>query len=211
MKAYLRMISGIDHVVGRVHDKLKKLGIDNNTIIIFTGDNGYYAARREFAGKWSHYEESLRVPLVIYDPRKPQKHLVVHQIALNIDLPATMLDLAGLSVPKSYQGKSLSPLLKGKSQKWREDSFHEHLMNYSKIPKWEGVRNERYVYANYFQQDPPYEFLHDLKKDPHQLKNFVDHPEYKEILVKLRKRSTQLRNQVGGEYSLENYPSKIRR
>ena len=66
VRAYYRMISGVDHVIGRVLAEVETLGLTNNTIVIFSGDNGYYRGDRNFAGKWSHYEESLRVPLVIF-------------------------------------------------------------------------------------------------------------------------------------------------
>ena len=97
---------------------------------------------------YSHYEQSLRVPLIVYDPRLPEvkRGAVKDEIALNIDVPATMLNLAGVEIPTRYQGSSLTPLLRGKSiPGWRNDCFCEHLMNHKYIPKWEGVRGERYV------------------------------------------------------------------
>ncbi len=72
MRAYFRMLSGIDHVVGRLVTELEKQGLADNTVIIYTADNGYYLGDRGFAGKWTHYEQSLRVPLIVYDPRLPQ-------------------------------------------------------------------------------------------------------------------------------------------
>ena len=73
MRAYFRMISGIDHVVGRLVAELKKQGLAENTVIIYTADNGYYLGDRGFAGKWTHYQESLRVPLIVHDPRLPNR------------------------------------------------------------------------------------------------------------------------------------------
>jgi len=204
IRAYYRMISGVDRVVGRVVEELRKQGLDKNTVIIYTGDNGYYMGQRGFAGKWSHYEESLRVPLVIYDPRpKASKRGKVDEaVALNIDLTATMLDIAGVSRPKHYGGKSLVPLLKDKAPAdWRTDFFCEHLMNHAAIPMWEGVRGPRYVYARYFGQKPAYEFLHDLKTDPDQLQNFAANPEYAATLKKMRARCNTLRDTHGGPYS----------
>ncbi|MFP6671828.1 MAG: sulfatase-like hydrolase/transferase, partial [Pirellulaceae bacterium] len=109
LRAYYRMITGIDGVINRVLGVLEKQGLAENTVIIFSGDNGYYEAQRGFAGKWSHYEESLRVPLIIYDPRAGAAKLgKVHQpMALNLDIPATILEYAGVDVPLSYQGRSL--------------------------------------------------------------------------------------------------------
>ena len=99
------MISGIDHVVGRVRKALDAKGVSENTLIVFSGDNGYYQGQRGFAGKWSHYEESLRVPLIIYDPSiSPYlRGRTAPQMALNIDLPATFIDYADLPLPESYQ------------------------------------------------------------------------------------------------------------
>jgi arylsulfatase A-like enzyme len=200
MRAYFRMLSGVDGVIGRVLAALEKAGLDENTVVVYHGDNGYYMGDRGFAGKWSHYEQSLRVPLIVYDPRAPkaQRGKLEKRMALNVDLPATFLDLAGVKVPAAYQGHSLTALLKGQSpNNWRDDFFCEHLMNNAKIPKYEGVRGTRYVYARYFEQKPAYEFLHDLKEDPDQLKNLVGDAKYGEVLKQMRARCDELR----GEYS----------
>jgi arylsulfatase A-like enzyme len=204
VRAYFRMISGVDHVMGRVLAELKKLGLADNTVVIFSGDNGYYLGSRGFAGKWSHYEESLRVPLIIYDPRAPRDRQgkVRKEMVLNVDVAPTILSLAGCAVPKAYQGHSLIPLLEGKHPgEWRTDFFCEHLFDHADIPKWEGVRDSRWVYARYFEQSPPYEFLHDLKTDPQQLKNFARDPEHQEVLERMRKRCNELRDAYGGEYT----------
>ena len=192
IKAYFRMISGVDRVVGRIRAELERLGLAENTVIIYMGDNGYYMGDRGFAGKWSHYDQSLRVPFIIYDPRLPEakRGIVSSQMVLNIDAPATMLELAGVEVPAHYQGESLQPLMQGQAlPEWRTESFCEHLMEYKSIPKWEGVRGERYVYAKYFGQEPAYEFLHDLKADPNQLINLASNPEYQQILNRMQRRT----------------------
>lgn len=197
IRAYFRMISGVDRVIGRVRKALEERNLADNTIIIYIGDNGYYMGDRGFAGKWSHYEQSLRVPLIIYDPRLPKKHRgkVRDEMALNVDLPATMLDMAGLDIPAHYQGTSIMPLVRGKKQRrWRNDFFCEHLMNHGAIPKWEGIRGQRYVYARYFEQQPAYEFLHDLETDPDQLRNFASDPKYADILARMRTRCDNLRD-----------------
>ncbi|MCD6585084.1 MAG: sulfatase-like hydrolase/transferase, partial [Desulfobacteraceae bacterium] len=193
-------ISGVDNVIGRIRKELDRLRLSDNTVIIYMGDNGYYMGDRGFAGKWSHYEQSLRVPLIIYDPRLPQKRrgVVKGEMTLNIDVPATMLELAGVEIPPHYQGCSFFPLLQGKSVPgWRHDFFCEHLMNHRDIPKWEGVRGERYVYAKYFEQKPVFEFLHDLETDPDQLVNLVSNPEQKGILARMRKRCDELKGKYG--------------
>ena len=196
MKAYFRMISGVDRVIGRIRNELENLHLADNTVIIYMSDNGYYMGDRGFAGKWSHYEQSLRVPFIVYDPRLPEvkRGVVKEEMALNIDVPSTILQLAGVEIPTHYQGCSISPLLQGKSTRdWRNDFFCEHLMDNPDIPKWEGVRGERYVYARYFEQEPVFEFLHDLKTDPDQLVNLAADPEYREILMAMSKRCDELK------------------
>lgn len=192
MRAYFRMLTGIDKAMGRVLAVLEEQGIDDNTIIVFTGDNGFYLGERGFAGKWSHYEESLRVPLVVYDPRLPEglRGQVLEPKALNVDFAPTMLEWAGVEAPELYSGRSLAALIAGEDvPNWRQDFFCEHHMNHPQIPKWEGVRGERYVYARYFEED--YEFLHDLQEDPDQLRNFRDDPAYENTLEAMRQRCDQ--------------------
>lgn len=191
MRSYYKMISGIDKVIGRVVETLKEKGLDKNTIIIITGDNGYYMGDRGFAGKWSHFEESLRVPLVIYDPRQETQQIRT-EIALNIDITPTILAYAKVGIPKTYQGKSLDLITQNKPlNDWRTSFFAEHRMHHKGIPKWEGIRTERYVYANYYEQQPAYEFLHDLEKDPDQLENLVLNRKYRKILKRMRKKVKQ--------------------
>lgn len=192
MRAMFRMLTGMDQVIGRVLQTLEEQGLAENTVVIFTADNGYYMGDRGFAGKWSHYEQSLRVPMIVYDPRLPegQRRRVIPQLAVNIDLPSTILDLAGVSLPEKYQGRSLLPLVEGKKPAgWRSDFFCEHHMNYRTIPKWRGVRGEQFTYACYYEQgDQGYEFLHDLEADPDQFENLAFNPEYKAVLAKMRER-----------------------
>ncbi len=195
MRNYLRMLSGIDRVIGRIRAELEELGLADNTVILYMGDNGYYMGDRGLAGKWSHFEQSLRVPLVIHDPRmeKTARGRVPQLTALNIDIPATLLDLAGVAIPEHYQGHSLVPVLTGKDlPDWRRDFLCEHLMDHPKIPKWEGVRGGRFVYARYFEEQPVFEFLHDLEEDPDQLVNLAADPQHTETLSRMRARCDEL-------------------
>jgi arylsulfatase A-like enzyme len=210
VKAYYRMITGLDRVMGRVLDELRRLGLEKNTVVIFLGDNGYYKGSRGFAGKWSHFEESLRVPLVIYDPRLPEnlRGRVLPQMALNVDIAPTIVALAGRKVPEVVQGRDLQPLVRGQEPSdWRKEFFCEHLFDNKSIPKWEGVRGERYVYARYFQNLPEGEFLHDLKEDPLQIKNLAKDPSSAKTLELMRKRCDDLRETYGGEYTPEKFPT----
>jgi len=200
VRAYYRMISGIDRAVARVLAALAEAGLAENTIVVYTADNGYYLGDRGFQGKWSHFEESLRVPMVIYDPRLPkaQRGRVLDQMALNVDLPATFLDWAGVPRPARYEGRSLVPLLAGQPVRdWRSHFFCEHL-DLAPTLTWEGVRGERFVYARYFDQKPAFEFLHDLRADPDELKNLATDPAHAETLRQMRFLCDTEMNRRGG-------------
>lgn len=191
MRARYRMITGMDRVIGRVLAVLEERGLAENTVVVYSSDNGYYRGERGLAGKWTHFEESLRVPLIITDPRQPEsgRGELADPLVLNLDLPSTFLDLAGLEIPASYQGRSLAPLLDHPDpEPWRDDFLGEHHQFGKVIPAWSGVRNERFMYAVYDEVDPPVEFLHDLERDPKQLRNFADDPEFQEVLNELRER-----------------------
>lgn len=200
VRAYLRMISGIDRGVARVLAALEQAGLADNTIIVYSADNGYYLGDRGFQGKWSHYEESLRVPLIIRDPRLPvtQRGRVIDAMALNVDLPATFLDWAGVKAPAVYEGRSLAPLVAGANPPdWRRHFFCEHL-DLAPTLTWEGVRGPRYVYARYFDQQPAYEFLHDLQTDPDELRNLAGDPAAAEALRTMRALCDAEMNARGG-------------
>ena len=165
MRAYLRMVSGIDNAIGRFLKALDEQGLAENTIIVYTADNGFHMGNRGFVGKWSHYEESLRVPMVVYDPRVKGKARgqVRLESVLNLDLPSTFLSWAGVKIPKRYQGKSFEDLISdSKVSPWRKYTFHEHFAVRHRIPAFEGIRGERYKYVRYV-DEKNYEFLHDLK------------------------------------------------
>ena len=200
MRSYFRMVSGIDGAIGRFRQALQKAGLADNTIIVYSADNGYHMGNRGLAGKWSHYEESLRVPLIIFDPRvdDSQKGKTSDATALNVDLPATFLDYAGVDVPQRYDGQSLKPIVEGKvPDGWRTETFHEHFAVRNRIPAFEGLRNKQFKYVRYFDHGN-YEFLHDLEKDPLELKNLADDPKYADTLTAMRTRTDQQVKKYGG-------------
>lgn len=200
MRAYYRMVSGIDGAIGRFLKALDEAGLADNTIVVYSADNGYHMGNRGLAGKWSHFEESLRVPLIIADPRvaKSEQGKTTDAIALNLDLPATFLEWAGSKIPDRYQGHSLKRLVDSeKPADWRTESFHEHFAVRTRIPPFEGLRNERYKYVRYFDHGN-HEFLHDLKADPDELINLAGDPAHSETLVAMRARTDARVAEVGG-------------
>ncbi len=201
VKGYYRLITGVDVVVGRIRQELDRLGLADNTVIIFTGDNGFFLGEHGLAGKWYGFEESIRVPLVVSDPRLPAglRGQVRREMVLNLDLAPTMLSLASVETPRVMQGADLAPLLQGRTTPWRIDFLYEHLFDLraagrttSLIPKSEGVVSERYKYLRYIEQNPPYEQLFDLQNDPHEEQNLVGHADQEPVLRALRTRADQL-------------------
>jgi arylsulfatase A-like enzyme len=192
VKNYYRLIYGVDVVIGKIRDELKRLNLDDNTIIILIGDNGFYLGEHGLAGKWFPHEESIRVPLVVFDPRasRSRRGATVEQMALNVDIAPTILELTGLAVPEQMQGRSLVPLLKGRRPKWRTDFFYEHLFRHKTIAKTEALRTQRWKYARYIDFD--YEELYDLKNDPQETVNLAKDEKYKQTLKSLRRRCDEL-------------------
>lgn len=200
IRAYYRMVSGIDGAIGRFMAALEEEGLAENTIIVYSADNGYYMGNRGLAGKWSHYEESLRVPLIIFDPRVSEEHQgkVADAIALNVDLPSTFLQWAGAEIPEHYQGRSLKPIVdEDTPSDWRTESFHEHFAVRNRIPAFEGIRNNQFKYVRYFDHGN-HEFLHDLENDPNELINLAGDSRYAKTLREMRQRTTDRVEQLGG-------------
>ena len=204
LRDYYRLLTAADRNVGRVVAALEQAGRLDSTLIVVTGDNGMYLGSRGLAGKWSHFDESLRVPLVIAGPgvagsRASGPGRVIDEIASNVDLAPTLLDAAGVPVPAGCQGRSLAPLLAGGvPADRRTDLFCEHRMEHDRIPKWSGVRGERWAYANYYEQDPPFEFLHDLAADPTELTNLAGDPAFAADLARMRARREALERRWSG-------------
>lgn len=191
VKGYYRMIAGIDLEITKIRAQLKKQGLDKNTIIIVMGDNGYFLGERQLADKWLMYDKSLRVPLIIYDPRAIA-HQDIDEMALNIDVPATILEFAGVKQPKNYQGKSLIPLIKQATKSINRDTvLIEHLWEFESIPPSEGVRTKDWKYFRYV-NDKSWEELYDLKTDPEEIENLAKNEKYKAVLVKLRQKTENL-------------------
>jgi arylsulfatase A-like enzyme len=199
LKGYYRMISGIDLEIAKIRKKLKEKGVDKNTVIIVMGDNGYFLGERKLAGKWLMYDNSIRVPLIVFDPRV-NKHQDVKDMVLNIDVPQTILDLAGVKAPNTWQGKSLLPLVKQESNTIQRDTILiEHIWNFSEIPPSEGVRTEEWKYFRYV-NDQSIEELYNLKKDPQEVKNLIGKKKYKAVADKLRAKLDELIKKNSNEY-----------
>ncbi len=197
MKGYYRLISGVDDVLGNIMNKLTELKIEKNTVIIFTGDNGFYLDEHEMAGKWYGHEPSIRVPLFIYDPRIPQNQRgkKVDQIALNIDIAPTILSLAGIDIPLGMQGKNLLRLLNN-NKDWRIQFFYEETVDIKTIPKSEGIIAPPFKYLVFTESDPKYEWFYDNTKDNLEKVNLAYDPDYQVLLHKYREEYKKMKEAV---------------
>lgn len=201
IKGYYRMISEVDAEIGKIRGALETKGLDKNTVIIFMGDNGYFLGERQLAGKWLMYDNSLRVPLIIFDPRTPQPR-DVDDMALNIDIAATLLDFAELDIPKAWQGLSLASYAKGENPlRSRQEFICEHLWEVDIIAPSEGIRTKNWKYFRY-RNDPAHEELYDLDKDPWEKKNLVGNQRYAAKLLEMRQKFDHLAQR------LENVPRR---
>lgn len=186
VKGYYRMITEIDDEIGLIRKQLKEKGVEDNTIIIVMGDNGYFLGDRQLADKWLMYDVSIRVPLIIYDPRI-HKPATIDAMVLNIDITKTMLGIAGITAPKKYQGQDLMPFVeKGNIPSNRKSILIEHLWKLPEIPSSEGIRSANWKYFRYRLISAPEE-LYDLKSDPLEKNNLAANPKYAKQLVLLRK------------------------
>ena len=206
----LQTITGIDKVLGSILDELQAQNQLDNTLIVFTSDHGLQHGEYGLGGKTFLYDTNLRIPLIIKAPGKKNKTVrTLEELCLTTDIAPTLLDYAGIEVPKSMQGSSIRPLLEGKSIEWREDFFSENMFMEQNYPRMEAVRSADYKYIRYFSKDkdqhhalslvasilgekPIYEELFDLKKDPEESTNLAEDFAYKSVLEKFRDRNNKL-------------------
>ena len=192
-RTFYRTVTRADMAVGAILAELKRLGIDDNTVVIFSSDHGTLLGDHGLFGKWLMYENSIRVPLIIHDPRVDPKQVGArrNEIALNIDLAPTMLALAGLKIPSAMQGKNLMPIVQGNPPSdWRKQFYYEHTYNTTPprepIAKVKGIRTERWKYTRYPDATPAFEQLFDLDADPLEQNNLVAVSAHANILSQLR-------------------------
>jgi arylsulfatase A-like enzyme len=194
---YFRCIAGVDENLGRLLAGLDKLGLADNTVVIYTSDNGYYLGEHGLGDKRSAYDESLRIPFLVRYPRLGVKGKVVDQMVLNIDLAPTLLDFAGVAVPNPMQGRSWRPLLEGRAVNWRRAFFYEYFFerNFA-TPTVLAVRTDTAKLIRYPGHDDWTEVF-DLKADPHEMKNLARDPAHKELRQRLEAEFERQQKAVG--------------
>lgn len=181
MSHYYEKIMSVERSVGNIIKMLEEKGVADNTVIIYLSDHGTHFGEKQLGAKWTPYEQSLRIPFIVYDPRTKAKGAVSDEMVLNIDVAPTLLDLAGVPIPETMDGKSMKPLINGEKTTWREHFFFEHFVSPTApfyIPRNDGVRTKTSKYVRWIDLDPVVEEFYDLVKDPMELNNVIDDPDY---------------------------------
>jgi arylsulfatase A-like enzyme len=194
MKEYLRCVQTVDDNVGRLMDYLKEKGLDRNTIVIYTSDQGFYLGEHGWFDKRFMYEESFRTPLIVKWPGVTKKS-ETRSMVQNLDFAETILEMTGLPVPSDMQGKSFVPLLKGNGKGNIHNALYYHFYENQehKVAKHIGVRTDRYKLI-YFYENNEWE-LYDLEKDRSEMNNLYGDPAYKHIIEKLKSTLSGLKQQ----------------
>ena len=202
---YFRCISAADDNLGRLLATLDELNLTENTVVIFSSDNGYYLGEHGLGDKRSAYDESLRIPMIVRFPKlgEAAKGRALDQMVLNVDLAPTLLDFAGVPIPAAVQGRSWKPLLEGTKTDWRTSFFFEYFREGQfGTPTLSGVRTDTAKLIRYPGHEEWTEAF-DLQSDPYEVQNLVGDPAHKELLTSLEAEYQKQAQQVG--YVIPDY------
>ena len=195
MKDYLRCVKSVDDSVGRLLEELKAEGLEDNTVVIYASDQGFFNGEHGWFDKRWIYEESLHMPFIIRWPGVVKPGTRFNEFIQNIDYAETFTDIAGGKIPAGLHGKSLVPVLRGETPAdWRQSVYYHFYENAThNVPKHYGVRTDQYTLAYLYQTDE-WE-LYDLKQDPQQIRSVYADPTYAKTVVALKAELARLRQQ----------------
>ena len=207
MQDYLGCISSVDDNLGRVLDYLDQNGLDDNTIVIYTSDQGFYLGEHGWFDKRFIYDESFKTPLLIRWPNKIKPGIKRTEMVQNLDFAQTFLDAAKITEPEDMQGQSILPLLLGKEEEWTRDAVYYHYYEYPAVhmvKRHYGIVTEKYKLAHFYYDVDEWE-LYDRYADPSEMNNVYDDPAYKEIVEELKISLADLRIQYNDSKELDQY------
>ncbi len=198
MQDYLGTIAAIDEGVGKVLDYLEEAGLAENTIVVYTSDQGFYLGEHGWFDKRFMYEESFRTPLLIRFPKEIKPGTKIDKLVQNLDFAPTFLDYAGIEIPEEMQGKSFRQLLSGKQKKWRDAVYYTYYEYPSvhMVKRHYGVATDRYKLMHFYYDIDEWE-MYDLQTDPMEMTNIYEDPAYAEVRGMLHRRLKELREHYG--------------
>jgi arylsulfatase A-like enzyme len=205
IKDYLATIRSVDDNIGRVLKYLEENNLEENTIVIYASDQGFFLGEHGWFDKRWMYEESMRMPFVIKYPKLIKPNTRVEDVIANIDIAPSILELTGIEIPEEIQGKSFVKLLSEKESKdWRQSMYYQ----YYEYPFWHhvqphyGIRTDRYKLIHFYYDVDIWEF-YDLNDDPQELNNLIDSKDHKAFIEELKRDLYELKNEYGNNLSLE--------
>ncbi|WP_114752549.1 sulfatase family protein [Pleomorphovibrio marinus] len=198
MQDYLGTIAAVDEGVGRVLDYLDEAGLAENTIVVYTSDQGFYLGEHGWFDKRFMYEESFRMPLMVRYPKEIEQGTVIDALVQNLDFAPTFLDYAGVNIPGDMQGESFRQLMNGEREDWKDAVYYTYYEYPSvhMVKRHYGVATDRYKLMHFYYDIDEWE-LYDLQEDPQELKNVYEDPAYEDIKHELHDRLEELRTQYG--------------
>lgn len=198
VRDYLKTVKSVDDGIGDVLEYLEKNNLLDNTVVIYTSDQGFYLGEHGWFDKRFMYEESFSTPLLMRYPREIEPGTVINDLVLNLDLAPTILDFTGTEIPEEMQGQSVREILSGKAADWR-DAVYYHYYEYPAVhmvKRHYGVRTDRYKLIHFYYDVDEWE-MYDLYEDPQEMTSVYDNPDYFEVRLILHKKLEDLRKQYG--------------
>src|SRR5690606_17378406 len=198
IKDYLRTVQSVDDGVGELLDYLEANGLADNTIVVYTSDQGFYLGEHGWFDKRFMYEESFRTPLLMRYPGQIKPGTVIDKLVQNLDFAPTFLDYAGVEVPDDMQGVSFKDLVNGSSDEWREAVYYTYYEYPSvhMVKRHYGISTDRYKLMHFYYDIDEWE-MYDLEKDPGEMNNVYDDPAYTEVKTVMHQKLDSLRNHYG--------------
>ncbi|PDH54033.1 MAG: sulfatase, partial [Cryomorphaceae bacterium MED-G14] len=206
MQDYLATISSVDDNVGRVLNYLEETGLDDNTIVVYTSDQGFYLGEHGWFDKRFIYDESFKTPLMIKWPNKIKPGITSDEMVQNLDYAQTFLEAAMIEVPSDMQGESLMPLLLGENDKWTREEVYYHYYEYPSVhmvKRHYGIVNKEYKLARFYYDVDEWE-LYDRLNDPNEMNNVYDDPSYSDVVKELKVKLQNLRAKYQDSEELDN-------
>ena len=199
MHDYMATIASVDESVGKILEYLKQAGLDQNTIVVYSSDQGFYLGEHGWFDKRWIFTQSLRTPLIVRWPGHTPAGSVNNEMVSNLDFAETFLDAAGVPIPKEMQGRSMVPVLEGHTPAdWRKEfyyHYYEHPAVHN-VAKHYGIVTDRYKLVHFYEPEFNYWELFDLQKDPEEMTSVYDRPEYAQVQKDLHDRLDRLRTEL---------------